>query len=97
MWTSFLFAETQYRAVVRDPGAVRHQYFPVSAGAARKALPYAYVSMSMLTFSQLFPPSRNPRLRIRITLMQNPDPTFHFNVDPDPAPHQSDKNLRPLD
>jgi hypothetical protein len=24
------------------------------------------------------------------------DPSFHFNGDPDPAPHQTDPNLRPL-
>jgi hypothetical protein len=27
-------------------------------------------------------------LQIRITSMQTPDPSFHFNADPDPAPHQ---------
>jgi hypothetical protein len=44
-------------------------------------------------------------LRIRITLMRNPDLdisfhhdadpdlTFHFDEDPDPAPHQSDANI----
>ncbi len=26
----------------------------------------------------------------------DPDPTFHFNADPDLAPNQSDANLRPL-
>ncbi len=26
----------------------------------------------------------------------DPDPAFGFNADPDPAPHQSDENLRPL-
>jgi hypothetical protein len=46
--------------------------------------------------------SEQPVLRIRITLMRNPDKkisfhhdadlesTFHYYVDPDPAPHQSD-------
>jgi hypothetical protein len=47
------------------------------------------------------------RVRIRITLMQIPDPAFHFNADPDPAfhlnldsdpdpVHQRNANLRPL-
>jgi hypothetical protein len=45
-------------------------------------------------------------LRIRITLMQiripsfylnaDPDTTFHFTADPEPASHQSDANLQPL-
>jgi hypothetical protein len=35
-------------------------------------------------------------LRIRITLMADPDPAFHFNAEPDPAPHENDENLRPL-
>ncbi len=43
-------------------------------------------------------------LWIRITLYADPDPFFHLNVDldltfhfnADPAPHQSDSNLRPL-
>jgi hypothetical protein len=26
----------------------------------------------------------------------NPEPAFYFNADPDPAPKQSDTNLRPL-
>jgi len=26
----------------------------------------------------------------------NADPAFHFNVDPDPDPHQRDANLQPL-
>jgi hypothetical protein len=34
------------------------------------------------------------RLRIRITLIADPDPTFHLNADPDPADHKSD--LQPL-
>jgi hypothetical protein len=39
--------------------------------------------------------------RIYITSVQmrlfnaDPDPTFHLNLDPDPAPHQRDANLRP--
>jgi hypothetical protein len=76
MCTSFIFAETKYRAVVRDPGAVRHQHFPVSAGAARKALPS--VSMSILTISQLFlpPETQGCEMRIHITLMQIRIPIF---------------------
>jgi hypothetical protein len=27
----------------------------------------------------------------------DPDPAFRFPAGPDPAPHQGDKNLRPLD
>jgi hypothetical protein len=30
------------------------------------------------------------------SLNADPDRTFHFNADPDPAPHQRDVNLRPL-
>ncbi len=29
------------------------------------------------------------------TKVADPDPVFHFYADPDIAPHQSDKNLRP--
>jgi hypothetical protein len=38
-------------------------------------------------------------MRIRIPLFicnVDPDQTFHFNADPDPAPHQSDANQQPL-
>jgi hypothetical protein len=41
---------------------------------------------------------RNAVIRIRIPLFTftDSDPNFHFNVNSDPAPHQSDANLRPL-
>ncbi len=35
---------------------------------------------------------------LAFNLLRNLDPAFHFNADPDPnpAPHQSQTNLRPL-
>ncbi len=39
------------------------------------------------------PQKFNAYLNAVIHLDANPDPTFHFNVDPDLA-HQSDENLR---
>ncbi len=36
----------------------------------------------------------NSGLRIRITLMPDPGPAFHFKADPDP--HQNDGSLRSM-
>jgi|688.fasta_scaffold1591908_2 hypothetical protein len=35
-------------------------------------------------------------LRIRIILNAEPDPTFYFDADLDPAAHQSEENPKPL-
>jgi hypothetical protein len=36
----------------------------------------------------------DPNPAFHLNADADPDPTFHFNVDPpDPAPHQSDRNL----
>ncbi len=65
------------------------------------------VSMDDFRWLSTLPPSPfPPRLRIHTTLMRiriqpfyfnaDTDPALHFDADPDPAPLQSDGNLRPL-